>query len=528
MNNYSELLTQIEQLRTKVNHITYVPKVEFPKFPFDNMYEGQYNALVSLRERKPCVLSPHTGAGKTPVFIAATTGEPTIIIEPRKYLQKQIATYFEITHDRYAVIYGRSEYPCEYAMNAGIAPCLKKTRCNNTYFKSECEDYVQICDRKPCNVFLSGSTFHKYPCKVCEYFAAQKAAVDCLHAKGTVICNFGNFWNLLDHCDNVVIDEADLFFREISTPKAINTAVDVDEDIKKMLDRELQDIDRKMQTTTTMQYYKLSNDKYKLNFLFGNADICFAYKKKNYKTKEETIFVEINPDSVNVLKDKVFKDKRLIIVTATPSNFNLPAITYTVPQRCGIFYCPQGKLTAHELQRQPFLLDNAITEFIEPMSRIFTAMYGSKKFIIHCGNIGQHATRALQLLGANECTIHERGQLMQTVESFMKNDKKYLLVASAEYGMDATWCDCQFILKVPYANKDDRMKALEVKMGKAKFRAYYTMDAITRLVQQAGRTGRGYDSFSATFILDSKFKDIYRQYRQAFPGWFVERLTGDI
>jgi Rad3-related DNA helicase len=162
------------------------------------------------------------------------------------------------------------------------------------------------------------------------------------------------------------------------------------------------------------------------------------------------------------------------------------------------------------------------------MSRIFSAMYGSKKFIVHCGNIGQHATRALQLLGANECTIHEKGQLMQTIEKFTESDKRYLLVASAEYGLDAPWCDCQFILKVPFASKDDHMKALEVKMGKTAFRKWYTMDALTRLVQQAGRIGRGYDSFGATFILDGKFREVYRQYQGAFPGWFKERLLGDI
>ena len=528
MNNYSELLTQIEQLRTKVNHITYVPKVEFPKFPFDNMYEGQYGALKSLSEKKPCVLSSHTGSGKSAVFIGATAGEPTLIVEPRKFLQRQIIDYFKNLNVRSAILFGRSEYPCQYAYNAGVAPCLRKTRCNNTYFKNECDEYTQVCDRKPCNVFMAENSFHKYPCPNCAYFAAQNEAMSVLHASGTVVCNFGNFWNLKDHALNIVIDEADLFCREISTPKEINTATYVDMDIKKMLFTELQDIDRKMQTTTTLQYYKLSNDKYKISFLYDNAEICFAYKKKNWKTKEEKVFVEIMPDKVTILIDKVFKDKRLIIVTATPTNFELPAITYTIPQRCGIFYCPQGKLTASALHTQPWLLDNAITGFIDPMSRIFTAMYGSKKFIVHCGNIGQHATRALQLLGADDCTIHEKGQLMQTIEKFTASDKRYLLVASAEYGLDAPWCDCQFILKVPFASKDDHMRALEVKLGKEKFRKWYTTDAAVRLIQQSGRVGRGYDSFSATFVLDAKFRDVYSQYRSVFPEWFHNRLIGDV
>lgn len=41
---------------------------------------------------------------------------------------------------------------------------------------------------------------------------------------------------------------------------------------------------------------------------------------------------------------------------------------------------------------------------------------------------------------------------MQTIDTFIASDKRYLLVASAEYGADFTWCDCQFILKFPYAS----------------------------------------------------------------------------
>lgn len=72
------------------------------------------------------------------------------------------------------------------------------------------------------------------------------------------------------------------------------------------------------------------------------------------------------------------------------------------------------------------------------------------------------------------------------------------------------------------------MRALEKKMGKPKFKKWYTTDAINRLVQQCGRVGRGYDSFGCTFILDGKFKDVYRMYKGVFPLWFVDRLVGGI
>ena len=117
---------------------------------------------------------------------------------------------------------------------------------------------------------------------------------------------------------------------------------------------------------------------------------------------------------------------------------------------------------------------------------------------------------------------------MGTIEKFVGSDSKYLLVASAEYGMDASWCNCQFVLKVPYASFDDRLKALERKMGKEKFKHFYTMDALNKLIQQAGRIGRGWDSFGATFLLDSKFGELYGQYKQFFPDWFNDRLCKEV
>jgi Rad3-related DNA helicase len=117
---------------------------------------------------------------------------------------------------------------------------------------------------------------------------------------------------------------------------------------------------------------------------------------------------------------------------------------------------------------------------------------------------------------------------MGTINRFTSSTKRYLLVASAEYGADFTWCDCQFILKVPYATLDDRMKALERKIGKSAFNNWYITDTINRMVQQCGRVGRGFDSFGCTFILDSKFSDVYLQHSGKFPEWFKERLVMDL
>jgi len=521
MSDYSELIKVIHDLHQTQQTIELADPIK--NFPFPKMYAGQKKAIEEMDGLKSVLLHPHTGAGKTAVFTTATRGESTIIIEPRKFLQKQVATLFNDT-----VLYGRREYRCKYAENAGVAPCLEKVKCGDTYHPDECGHRTPRCEHsaKACKVFMVGKTFVEYPCGECEYIAAQNNAMAVLSGGGTVICNFGNFWNLLKHATNVVVDEADLFFKEVSSPQILHS-VNTVAGIKEMLDIEIKSVKEQMKTTGATGAYKLTNLMYRLSFLRDNHEICFSYLKHDRKTKKDRVYIEINPMNTNILKDRLFGNKRVIIVTATPGNFALPAITYSVWQRCGIYYAPQGKLTSRELQIKPYLLEHAAT-FIEGMSNIFQGIYGSKKFVVHCGNIGTHATKINELLEPRQCVLHEAGNLMGTIDRFMDSNKRYLLVASAEYGADFTWCNCQFVLKFPYASYDERMKALERCVGKEKFKDLYTGDAISRLIQQCGRVGRGAGAFGCTFILDAKFSEVYKQYHGRFPDWFKSRLHSGV
>lgn len=530
MTDWASLLRCISEQDRDHKEPDYIPAV--PGFPLKQMYAGQGRAITELTQHGSAVLCSHTGAGKTATFLTFAKDKPTLVIEPRKFLQKQVASY-----KGDIILFGRSEYPCYFADSAGTAPCLRKVRCDNTEFAKTCEQQTTGCTKHPCKLFMHEKKLYRYPCSQCAYNNAVAIAKGVIGHGGTIICNFGNFWQFVKDADLIVIDEADLFFKEISSPKVIKTCTNPDIEIPVMLQAEITSIEQQMQTCTTQQYYALKNAAYQLQFLKDVAPLCFTYKKRDYKTKKEKVYVEVNPANTNLLKDQIFANKQVIIVTATPSDFQLPSVAYTIHQRCRIYYTPQGKLTSRELQRQPWILNHA-AEFITETAAIFEGLYGSKKFVVHCGNIGQHATNINEMLNAIEsenakrnvsvCTLHQAGNLMQTIESFMQNSDKYLLVASAEYGMDASWCNCQFILKFPYASLDDRLKALERKIGKDQFNNFYNTDAINRMVQQAGRVGRGWDSFACTFILDSKFGEIYKKYKNAFPPWFNERMHPEV
>ena len=206
----------------------------------------------------------------------------------------------------------------------------------------------------------------------------------------------------------------------------------------------------------------------------------------------------------------------------------MKTIEYSVPMRAKILYAPIGLMTSRNVytMNHQYLLDNA-TIFIANCYDIFKAMFKSKKAVIHCGNLGQHGRIVNEQLKREgyKTILHEQGKLKETIETFLNGDATFLLVVSAEYGLDFKDIDLQFVLKVPYAAKDERLKALEKGIGKKAFNEYYTMDALNRLVQQCGRVGRGANSFGVTFILDSKFKSLYEKYNAKLPGWFKERVV---
>jgi Helicase C-terminal domain len=517
MTNYSTLFQDIDTLySTRKDPILTKPLIPFP---LPQIYPQQQNLIMEASGDKSLTyaITSHTGAGKTPVFLSLCRNIPSIVIEPRKFLQVQCASYYKDF-----VLFGRSEYACQYAPSAATAPCNRKVSCDTTLFHDTCHNSTGKCLDKPCRIFEADGTWQRYPCNECQYIRAQIDAKNVLKHNGTVICNFGNFWSLLNYAKLVVIDEADLFFREIAKPTKLfySTPKKNDGDtIASLLQREVRDIQEAIKTSPSSQVYSLQNALYNAQFLLGQAELCFKYQRK------DKMYIEISPDKVGVLKDKIFHDKKVILVSATLGEFDIPRYSYSVWQRRGIFYAPVGKMTSRELGMKPWLIGKA-AEQIEAISSIAEGKYDTHKFPIHTGNLGNHGAKLLEALGDDKCTMHERGQLMQTIDKFVDDtDKRYLIVAGADYGGDFTFAKMQFVLKFPYASLDERMRTLERVMGKAKFNQYYTNEAITRVVQACGRVCRGYGDFGATIVLDSKFMEIYRQKKRVFPDWFCNSFN---
>ena len=535
---YIELYKAISELEANHREPGFIPAP--PDFPFKQIYPGQLEIIDKVKLGESFCLTSHTGFGKSPVFLSLIRNESAIVIEPRKFLQTQIAKYYGDF-----VLFGRSGYTCPLAPyyngagTAANAPCLLKESCSVDNYKTECKlgekrnkefiDAVRkgnkkatnMCDNDPCKVFKFNSEYRVHPCEhiPCDYNSAVKKARTELYSWKVVVCNFGNFWNLVKTAKTVVVDEADLFFREISAPmklKYSNPKKNSDSDIKTLLSLEVSGLQKAAKELSPQSRYKAQNLLFSAQFLKTNADLCFKYQRK------DSYYIEIDPRNVNILSQKLFKGKRVIIVSATPGQFDLPSYSASIHQRCGIFFAPVGNLTSRSLKQNPYLM-NAAAKAITEISDHFDMVYNNEHVIIHAGNLSTHAPSICKLLGEENCTLHTAGKLAETIEKYIKSGKRYLIVAAAEYGLDASWASLQFILKFPFPNLDERMRTLERAMG-PDFKAYYEGEARTRVIQTAGRNVRGFDDFGVTICLDSKVKEDYEKHWMMYPAWFRERV----
>lgn len=515
MTRYDPLFKSIAKLYANSKDPEFKPAPA--NFPFKTIYPGQLEILDKIKPLDSFCLTSHTGFGKSPVFLSQTRDTPSIIIEPRKYLQQQLSTYF---HD--FVLYGRSGYSCPFSYDASktaaTAPCLAKEDCDGTSYHETCQKANSTCLNKPCKVFKYGNGYRHYPCEKCEYMQAVAEATRRLRAGETVICNFGNFWKLLPNADTVVVDEADLFFKEISAPMKLKYSDPKHDiaDIKSLLKKEISGLQNDLKDSGFAKKYTAQNLLYSARFLYSHYDLCFMYQRK------DAYYIEIDPRNTNILCKKLFGDKRVIIVSATPGAFDYPAYSASIHQRCGIYFAPVGNLTSRSLKENPYLMSSAAKAIAE-ISMYMELAYDADKVIIFCGNIGTHAVALEKCLGESVCDVHERGNLAGSVEKFQKSDKKYFLVAGAEYGLDAKDVMLQFILKFPFPTLDEKMNTMKRSMG-PEFAGFYASEARTRIIQASGRNVRGFNDFGVTICLDSKIVEDFTKHDQLYPSWFRERV----
>ena len=86
---YAPLYSAISSLEQNTREPDFIPSAF--NFPFEKMYPSQKEILSNVQDNQSFCLTSHTGWGKTPVFLSLTRNTPSIVIEPRIFLQKQSA-----------------------------------------------------------------------------------------------------------------------------------------------------------------------------------------------------------------------------------------------------------------------------------------------------------------------------------------------------------------------------------------------------------------------------------------------------
>lgn len=148
----------------------------------------------------------------------------------------------------------------------------------------------------------------------------------------------------------------------------------------------------------------------------------------------------------------------------------------------------------------------------------------SRHTICHCNSflvarlIMDHLARLHQNIVLQEPGYREKAFL----DWQSKDDVIFLSVRYEEgISLDGPEYPMNIICKIPFPNLSDVWVQSRNKLDDS---YWYRLETISRLQQACGRTTRGPDDFSETWILDQSFYYLYNSYRSYFQKWFREAL----
>lgn len=495
----SKLVTDIRMQKTMDSMIG--TPVEWQSvFKLPQMRKGQLELLKGLFESKAQnkIMAADTGIGKTWVMLAYANGKPTIIVEPDKGLQMQLKQKYGAT-----ILMGRGNYHCrDYNTSADISPCR---------FKSQAET---SCD------------------KGCPWFDAHHKAIGTLDNRGVVVTNSWNMWQFFRNAELIIFDEFHKILSELTVRYEIPMEIDETTGLAYLQNKNAELDTRKdvlfeylkddpEDSEKAREYNDVLNELQKLKIFTESYEGSYLYddKDRRYLKLDKIKTMEYIATHYDISK---------VFVSATP--VHIPDADLIVSNdsvskvdNAPIVYFPVGKLTSQELRANPDNLKTA-ANVINNLFAYFSEHGTTKKVIVHTGNTTTHMAIADHL--KMKYLKHSKGSLKETMEVFSLGTYDALLIASADAGYDFNGPDfgLQFIIKVPYPTRNAEWTSIRNKFGEVYERNLYSQEAISQIIQAAGRICRGSDDTGMTVILDSKFTDLFNHNREKFPDSFVNRL----
>jgi len=126
--------------------------------------------------------------------------------------------------------------------------------------------------------------------------------------------------------------------------------------------------------------------------------------------------------------------------------------------------------------------------------------------------------------GGRALTYRNARERDTTLAKFLASDNTVLFAPSFDRGIDLVGDQCRVIViaKVPYPYLGDKQvsKRLYTRGGQV----WYAMQTVRTIVQMSGRAMRSAEDHAETYILDSKFIDVWKENKRMFPGWWRDAV----
>ena len=407
----------------------------------------------------------------------------------------------------------------------------------------------------------------KYPCFDCPYENKLRQIENSFISTRSVvsILNGGHLFlvkKFLKSCSGdvfVIVDEADSTMEMLmSTVKVPSKDVPLEDDVDVVYNNTINYLNNKLNIIKNnireiinnikglsvipnhyltelrnlrMEREQVESDLSRLRLFKYCGGRLIAYEKDGY-----TCLEVVGYNILSVAKNLFEGACKICLVSATPQNQKMDAkiidITNCIKYKNKIFVCPLANMSYTKVSDTDF---KTVAWWIVSIIKMGISKNWNNKYVLHAGNNNYHAKKFYEyiseackrmVLKLNILIKEEDVSQIQVMRQFKNAKEPTLLIgAGFEYGEDFRDVTAQFIGKIPYPNlKDPKVEKLKELLGEDKFRKWYILEAIRKLVQACGRNARSPETFSFTVIFDESVKWLLNKYKYLFPKWFFQRL----
>jgi len=486
-------------------------------------------AKIASTPKFAYMLDSPTGTGKS--LIGATVqrliDKKVVYVCTTKQLQQQLLQDFPYAR----TLMGRSNYRCLKYSN--MYPRITAEECTNSE-TSPCEQMGA------CPYMIAKREALSAPLAILNtsYFLTEANYVGTFSDQDMVILDEGDTIedNLMSYVD-VTITKKQLDQLQLESPRyktKFESWIDWANEAVGVLNPRLKSIQRELESSWSTTDFDLMREEKRLSRLLGK--LMFFIKEVDstwvwFPGEDRWSF---KPVWVGKYAEHVLwrHTKKVLIMSATILDY------MQVSRNTGLDVM---KVTYKALpspfpkENRPVYLDYAASvtnkTMQEALPKLVTKIrkimedHPDDHILVHCVSYKIRDYLA-QFLDKKRIMTHSTFDRESVLEAFKKSPQpKVLLSPSMDRGVDLKDDECRVIIiaKCPYPDLGDPQIAKRVHASRDG-NQWYAHKTISKIIQMSGRACRSKDDHAETYILDSKFDQLYSENRRMFPAWWREAI----